>query len=38
MSKKYRSAVTGLYVTEAFAKKHPRETVGEKSKSTRKKK
>ncbi|OLF84403.1 multidrug transporter [Marinobacter sp. C18] len=38
MPKKYRSAVTGSYVTEAFAKKHPRETVGEKSKSRRTKK
>jgi hypothetical protein len=38
MPKKYRGAVTGLYVTEAFAQKHPRETVGEKSKSPRKKK
>jgi hypothetical protein len=38
MPKKYRSAVTGRYVTETFAKKHPRETVGEKRKSSRKKK
>ena len=38
MSKKYRSAVSGRYVTESFAKKHSRETVGEKSESTRKKK
>jgi len=38
MSKKYRSAVSGRYVTEFFTKKHSRETVGEKSKSTRKKK
>jgi hypothetical protein len=38
MFKKYRSAVSGRYVTESFTKKNSRETVGEKSKSTRKKK
>jgi len=38
MSKKYHSAVTGHYVTESFAKKHPQITVGEKSKPSRKKK
>jgi hypothetical protein len=38
MSKKYRSAVSGRYVTESFAKKHPRGNMGEKIKSTLKKK
>ena len=32
MSKKHRSAVTGRYVPEEYAKKHPRTTVSEKSK------
>ncbi len=27
--KQYRDAVTGEYVTEEYAKKHPRRTVGE---------
>lgn len=27
--KKHRSAVTGKYVTEKFAKKHPKTTVSE---------
>lgn len=29
MSKDYRSAVTGRYVKESYAKSHPKTTVGE---------
>ena len=27
---RYRSAITGLYVTERYAKKHPKTTIREK--------
>lgn len=27
---RYRSAITGLYVTESYAKKHPKTTIREK--------
>lgn len=37
MAEKHRSAITGRYVTEATAKRHPRTTVTEKTKSGRKK-
>lgn len=29
MSKDYRSAITGRYVKESYAKSHPKNTVGE---------
>ena len=29
MSKDFRSAITGRYVKEGYAKRHPRTTVGE---------
>ena len=35
---RHRSAKTGLYVTEEYAKKHPTTTVKETDKVTRKKK
>lgn len=35
--KKYRSAVTGRYVSEKYAKSHPKTTVGEKVKKSKKK-
>jgi hypothetical protein len=34
---RYRSAITGRYVTEAYAKKHPKTTVKERDKITPKK-
>ncbi|STX31589.1 hypothetical protein [Legionella birminghamensis] len=33
MNKRYRDAQTGQYVSEAYAKKHPKTTVGESVKS-----
>lgn len=36
MSKKHRSAVTGRYVPEGYAKKHPQTTVGESTKPKKK--
>ncbi len=36
--KKYRSAVTGQYVKESFAKKNPKTTVGETNKKKKPKK
>lgn len=34
--KKYRSAITGKYVTEKYAKKNPKTTVGERVKKKKK--
>ncbi len=34
-TRKYRSAVTGKYVTRQYAKRHPKTTVSEASKSRR---
>ena len=37
VKKKYRSAITGRYVTKDYAKKHPKTTVGEIDKKRKKK-
>ncbi|MCE3043726.1 MULTISPECIES: multidrug transporter [Legionella] len=35
MNKRYRDAQTGQYVSEAFAKKHPKTTVSESTRSNK---
>ena len=37
MSKRYRDAESGKYVSEDYAKKHPKTTVGETTKNAPKK-